>query len=285
MSLYNSNDQVSKRELEVLELLSHGYSTPQIAQQLFISTNTIKVHRKSLFKKFAAINVAHLVRSAFEAGVFQSRHAMGMVMVILFIVPGIQLQAQNLEVDGKVIIHEMDTLSMHPANVIRMDDGHLAIKQVQVGDAAYGGIVFYVDPSGEHGLVADTTDLGFGVAWEDTTIDLGIIQDGIYNGQQHTTIILATHRTANTAARLCYESTNNGYSDWFLPSFDELDLMNTELHLNGLGNFIDEAFYWSSTEFALSPYWAKAVKFGSLGAHAFSKTNSFEKVVRAVRRF
>ncbi len=73
MFLHNPTNQVSKRELEVLELLSFGYSTPEISQALYISSNTIKAHRKSLFKKLHAVNVAHLVRSAFESGIFQAR--------------------------------------------------------------------------------------------------------------------------------------------------------------------------------------------------------------------
>lgn len=58
------------------------------------------------------------------------------------------------------------------------------------------------------------------------------------------------------AARICYEKTiiNNGivYDDWYLPSIDELILMNKRLYRMGLGNFSDGSAsmsdkYWSST--------------------------------------
>ena len=192
--------------------------------------------------------------------------------------------AQDLEVDGQVIINNIDAVVSASDKVVRLENGALAIEKVSVGDTAFGGIVFYVDPSGEHGLVADFVDLANGVSWADTSINLGITSDAIYKGELHTSIILGSHRTKQTAARLCYESNNNGYSDWFLPSLDELALMNENLHFNGVGDFVENAFYWSSTEFSANVIFVKAVKFGELGAHGFSK-NIPTLSVRSVRRF
>lgn len=45
---------LTNRETEVLRFLSEGYSTVKIARELFISTNTVSTHRKSLLKKFNA---------------------------------------------------------------------------------------------------------------------------------------------------------------------------------------------------------------------------------------
>jgi len=42
---------ISKRELEVLELISEGLSNEEIAEKLFISLNTIKTHTSNLFEK------------------------------------------------------------------------------------------------------------------------------------------------------------------------------------------------------------------------------------------
>ena len=82
MSLYDPKDQVSKREFEVLELLSNGFSSPQIAGRLFISINTVKDHRKSLLRKLEAVNVAHLVRTAFESGIFQPRYVLSVFSAV-----------------------------------------------------------------------------------------------------------------------------------------------------------------------------------------------------------
>ncbi|MES2513187.1 MAG: LuxR C-terminal-related transcriptional regulator [Bacteroidota bacterium] len=43
--------EISKRELEVLQLMSKGLSNQEIADQLFVSLNTIKTHSSNLFVK------------------------------------------------------------------------------------------------------------------------------------------------------------------------------------------------------------------------------------------
>jgi DNA-binding NarL/FixJ family response regulator len=58
--------EISKREIEILKLISLGYSTKDIANQLHVSNETVKSHRKNLFKKLSAINSADLIRKAFN---------------------------------------------------------------------------------------------------------------------------------------------------------------------------------------------------------------------------
>lgn len=43
--------QLSKRELEILGLLAHGYSNQEIAGKLFVSLSTVKTHNQNLFEK------------------------------------------------------------------------------------------------------------------------------------------------------------------------------------------------------------------------------------------
>ena len=62
------NDIPSPREIEVLEAIAKGYSTKEIASQLFISENTVENHRKSLFKKLHAHNMAELIVKSIGAG-------------------------------------------------------------------------------------------------------------------------------------------------------------------------------------------------------------------------
>jgi ATP/maltotriose-dependent transcriptional regulator MalT len=42
---------LSKRELEVLQLMAEGLSNDEIATSLFVSLNTIKTHTSKLFEK------------------------------------------------------------------------------------------------------------------------------------------------------------------------------------------------------------------------------------------
>ena len=165
----------------------------------------------------------------------------------------IKLFAQNLEVEGKTKITVMDTVTNVSANVIRQSDGTLALRQYKIGDMAQGGIVFYVDESGEHGIVADTVDLSEGLRWyAGADVNTQAKGDGPFSGEMNTAIIISSQAAlggdVNTyAARLCAELQKGGYSDWYLPSKEELNLMYTNLHLNSLGDFESE-IYWSSTE-------------------------------------
>lgn len=67
-SLQAQNLIISNRELEVLVQIAKGYSTKEIATNLFISENTVENHRKSLFHKLQAHNMADLIIKAIAAG-------------------------------------------------------------------------------------------------------------------------------------------------------------------------------------------------------------------------
>ena len=64
----NENYHVTNRELEVLILLSNGYSAKEIGAELFLSTHTIISHKKSLIEKFSARNTVELVAKAVRSG-------------------------------------------------------------------------------------------------------------------------------------------------------------------------------------------------------------------------
>ncbi len=57
---------LSPREAEILNLIILEYTTIEIANELFLSRETVKTHRQHLLAKFSARNVAGLVRRAFE---------------------------------------------------------------------------------------------------------------------------------------------------------------------------------------------------------------------------
>lgn len=60
---------ISPREFEILDLISLGYTTPEIASNLLLSKHTVITHRKNLLHKMKAKNSAGLVRRAFESGI------------------------------------------------------------------------------------------------------------------------------------------------------------------------------------------------------------------------
>jgi DNA-binding NarL/FixJ family response regulator len=63
---------LSKRELEVLELLAQGRTTTQIATDLFVSENTVKTHVRHILGKMEASNRAEAVSKATQMGLIRS---------------------------------------------------------------------------------------------------------------------------------------------------------------------------------------------------------------------
>lgn len=62
----------SERELEVLSQIAKGKTSREIAASMFVSENTIEAHRKSLFSKVGAVNVADLIVKSIEKGYLKS---------------------------------------------------------------------------------------------------------------------------------------------------------------------------------------------------------------------
>lgn len=61
--------KLSAREKEILDLLAKGYTTPQIAEAISLSPETVKWYRKKMLVKFDVSNTAELVISARKAGI------------------------------------------------------------------------------------------------------------------------------------------------------------------------------------------------------------------------
>jgi DNA-binding NarL/FixJ family response regulator len=64
-------EKLSDREKEVLECIATGLTTHEIADQLFISKNTVETHRKNLLYKLRARNTAELVNNAYKQKLIQ----------------------------------------------------------------------------------------------------------------------------------------------------------------------------------------------------------------------
>jgi len=166
-----------------------------------------------------------------------------------------------------------------------------------VGDFAQGGIVFWVDETGQHGLVAAKEDQSTGVRWYAGTY--GNTQakgDGPFSGEANTSIIIAAQVAigddgSTYAARICNELqvTEGGktYGDWYLPSKEELDLMyqnkatiDATAGVNG-GSGFASASYWSSTEHNNYSAWRQYFDDG----YQCLNNKNYTSRVRAVRAF
>ena len=169
-----------------------------------------------------------------------------------------------------------------------------------VGDLAHGGIVFYVDETRQHGLVAAMEDLTEGATdpngWGFSGYEWGCYEEivngadgqAIGTGYQNTLDIInqecATQNGGITAAQAALDAEINGYSDWYLPSFDELiEMYNTigngspEGDIGGFGN----NWFWSSSEYGSSTAWVVNFNNGYTGGYSEYTTHR----VRVIRAF
>jgi hypothetical protein len=159
----------------------------------------------------------------------------------------------------------------------------------KIGQEYQGGIIAYIDATGEHGLIAAPEDQSIGVTWGKFgsgpgfgTFTTNARATEIWTGKRNTDMIVAVTFEGEYAARLCYDLVLNGYDDWFLPSRDEL----SELYKNRakIGGFVSTSKYWSSSEAVYnSAYCQDFSNAGKSpeGGHKISESHR----VRAVRYF
>ncbi len=150
---------------------------------------------------------------------------------------------------------------------------------LSIGDIYKGGIVFYLDGSGG-GLVCTESDQSPNAEWGCSGTTIGGTSTSIGAGASNTTLIVTGCSQTGIAARFCSNLVLNGYSDWFLPSKDELNLMYQNLKLNSIGGF-ENYNYWSSSEYSSNYSWLHYFSNGYQGS--YYKGNSGR--VRAVRSF
>ncbi len=62
---------ITRRELEILELIAQGMSNREIAEKLFVSENTVKTHASRVFDKLGAKRRTQAVQLGKEFGLLQ----------------------------------------------------------------------------------------------------------------------------------------------------------------------------------------------------------------------
>lgn len=150
-----------------------------------------------------------------------------------------------------------------------------------VGQAFGGGIIFYVDCTGLHGLIAASTDQSSAVIWG-PYLTTGAAAAGVGTGQANTNAIVTAAGAGTYAASICNNLTLNGQTDWFLPSKDELDLLYRNRAVVGGFAF---ALYWSSTEQDSDFAWYESFFSNGGGQSAVRIKGSNTPGVRAIRAF
>jgi len=193
-------------------------------------------------------------------------------------------------------------------NGVELTSVQLDANYFTIGDFYQGGIIGYIllqgdpgyDPDSIHGLIVTPSDQAQFTLWgcggsdtqppwaiEPTTIP-GADGIAIGTGYQNTLDIIAGCADADIAAIICNDLELDGYTDWHLPSKDELN----KLYLNkaAIGGFSNNT-YWSSTEFQSEPptwidsHYAWAQFFFNGDVIETNKSGSGGPSTRAIRYF
>ena len=155
----------------------------------------------------------------------------------------------------------------------------------KIGDTCKGGILAYIYKAGDpgydtiktHGIIAAPNDNSVKCIWGCFNTLIDGTSTAIGKGASNTSLIVSGCEEA-AAAIYCNDLSLNGYSDWSLPSKDELN----KLYLNkdSIGGFTAD-WYWSSSESTATYAWRQHFANGT--QEAINKT--IEVKVRAVRTF
>jgi hypothetical protein len=148
------------------------------------------------------------------------------------------------------------------------DTYNFTLPCVGLGCGPAGGIIIYLDGNGGGIEVADTSFIGL---WGCPGTNIDALNTTIGNGLSNTQTMIQNCSDVNTAANKCNNLTYNGFSDWYLPSIDELKLIYDHAYLTNQSG-LPVAFYLSSNQADQDNF--KSINFGSGNEHAISKSTS-----------
>jgi len=151
---------------------------------------------------------------------------------------------------------------------------------LRVGKYYGGGIVFYIDSTGQHGLIVAKSDFSKKLPYGCQNLELYANSpgDGIVN-----TLLITKYCGEGTAGALCYHLKIDKYEDWYLPSINELALLFKSMLPP---DFFSIGIYLSSTECREChiKFTCWAIDFKN-GGKRITIYKDREVYARAIRRF
>jgi uncharacterized protein (TIGR02145 family) len=152
---------------------------------------------------------------------------------------------------------------------------------IRIGSNYAGGIVFYLDSTGQHGLVCAPSDQ-WG-QWGCWGTDIVGTSTTFGTGQANTNWILFGCSQRPIAASVCDDLVLNGYSDWYLPSLGELQLIHSNLYVQGIGGFSIYSYISSSQGGGPNDAWGINFLNGDVSSSSWHRDRNHS--FRAVRTF
>jgi hypothetical protein len=157
-----------------------------------------------------------------------------------------------------------------------------------VGDRGpAGGWISFIDTANIYDqwsyLEAAPADSTQTYAWSNVTDSTAGTSMELGTGKANNEAILAQAGHSGSAAQYTAELESGGFTDWFLPSLRELELLHANLHgADPAVGFFTGGTYWSSSE--VDSETAYAVDFSD-GGTSLIENKAAEHTVRPIRAF
>jgi hypothetical protein len=195
--------------------------------------------------------------------------------------------------DSQTLTFTNPNLSISGGNTVDLSALSGGGSSFAVGQHYQGGVIVWVDSSGIHGLIAALVDVGGDIEFEDGANSANYVGTSYTDGAANTAALVADMGAGTYAAKACDDYAGGGYTDWYLPSIYEMQIILDNNYVLGANACDWETFpynyYWTSTQpasgFGLNAYTLYTLAGGVKAVSTTEAASANTERARPMRQF